>query len=157
MSDSRWRTVGLAVPGAAHVAQGRDGDDAFGAVRVSSSAGEAVFLALADGVGARRFSGGAARLAVHAALDEVRRGAPLPGEPAQLAERCLQALAAAQRAVDLIGSLTAEDVPPPACTLLLAVAVGDVLVCLAVGDGAIVHLTHDDAALMPITAGPDDR
>jgi hypothetical protein len=152
MEGSQWTTVGLSVPGAGHVAEGRDGDDAFAARRVCSVSTEGVALCLADGVGARAFSGAAARLAVHAAVAELQRAEPLPDDHAGLQQRAREALGAAQRAIDLLAPIATAD-QPAGCTFLLAIAVGDLLVCVGVGDGAVVHVTVDGDVLMPL--GPD--
>ncbi len=146
-----WSTVGISVPGAAHVADGNDGQDAFCCSLIPAVTGEGVVMALADGLGSRAFSGAAARLAAHAAIHALRAAAPLPTDIASLQKYARDAVRAAHDAVDFLASMGTDGAP--GCTLLLALVLDDALVCAAVGDGAIVHVTQDDRLLMPY--GPD--
>lgn len=127
-----WRVIGASVEGSSHRQAGRGCDDACG----WRQAGGLLLLAVADGAGSARWGGEGARIAVEAALGALYDG---------LLELSLdwglalgRALRAARVVLEAEAYYRGQPLREFATTLLLAVADGERLGAVQLGDGAIV-------------------
>jgi hypothetical protein len=126
-----WRVLAASVTGRSHAAVDRGNEDA---VQTARLAGGTLVLALADGAGSAGRAGEGARLAVGTAVEVLAGELHREGLEALLRT----ALREVRRA--MAGRARELRVRPRdfACTLLLAVARGDDVAVLQLGDGAVV-------------------
>lgn len=127
-----WRVIGASVEGSDHRQAGRCCDDACG----WRQAGELLLLAVADGAGSARQGGEGARLAVEAALGALRDGLLEISPDWTLALH--RALRTARVVLEAEAYYRGQPLREFATTLLLAVADGERLGAIQLGDGAIV-------------------
>ena len=136
-----WRYVGASIPGVAHLADDREGQDAWAAQWLDRAA--VLVLAVADGAGSAAASRMGAELACQTVLKEcaVWLAEPLaedwtPAVAFRLLERVQIALAEQ-------AEQTRQPIRELACTLLGAVLAADRALFLQVGDGVMVIGTDD--------------
>ena len=136
VESKNWRAIAASVPGTSHTKQGKPGQDAYHWEILPHNV---LVAAVADGAGSASLGEVGAEVAVNTAVETVAT-ADLTlivdeGDWELLLTKALeQALAAV---LD-----KAEDLNAPgrdlACTLILVVATGELVVAVQVGDGAVV-------------------
>jgi hypothetical protein len=128
-----WRVISASVPGADHVRNDEESQDAA-AWRVRS---DLLIAAVADGAGSARLGGTGARIAVRAAVESLRSARM--ADLRRRVDRCLRAAhAAALEAIRQEAHRLEAEPKELATTLSAIVAAPGQVASLQIGDGAVV-------------------